>query len=220
MARMDDLDLRQDVLEELEWDPSIDARNIGVGVEDGIVTLTGHVSTYTEKLDAEKITKRVYGVRGLANELGVTLPATAERTDADIASSAASALEWSTSVPKDRIKSSVTKGWVTLDGNVDWYYQKRSAEDAVRDLKGVRGVTNKILVKPTVTRAADVRAKIESALKRNAEVDAKRIDVQTSDGSVTLRGSVRSWVERDDAVNAAWSAPGVTNVIDQIRIQP
>jgi len=220
MARTDDLNLRQDVLDELEWDPSIDARSIGVGVEDGIVTLTGHVSTYSEKFDAEKITKRVYGVRGVANELEVRIPATAERDDADIARSAADALEWSASIPRDRIKVSVTKGWVTLDGEVDWYYQKRAAEDTVRGLKGVRGVTNKILLKPVMARIADVRSKIEAALKRNAELDAKRIDVQASDGSVTLSGTVHSWVERDDALNAAWSAPGVTTVIDQIRIQP
>ena len=221
MATIDDLQVRQDILDELEWDPRIDARNIGVAIEDGIVTLTGRVSSYSEKTDADKIVKRVYGVRGVANDLEVTLAATAERNDTDIARSAASAIDWSASLPKDRVKVGVSEGWVTLDGDVDWHYQKRVAEDAVRDLKGVRGVTDKIVVKASMNAGVeDVRTKIEAALKRNAELDAKKIEIDLTDGGVTLRGSVRSWVEREDAVNAAWSAPGVTNVIDQIRIQP
>ena len=221
MATMDDLQLRQDVLDELEWDPRLDARSIGVAIEDGIVTLTGRVSSYAEKTDADKTVKRVYGVRGVANELEVKLAATAERTDTDIARSAATAIDWSASLPKDRIKVGVSKGWVTLDGDVDWQYQKRVAEDAVRDLTGVRGVTDKIVVNPSTNAGVeDVRTKIEAALRRNAELDAKKIEVDMTNGGVTLRGSVRSWVERDDAVNAAWSAPGVTNVVDLIRIQP
>ncbi|HSP16550.1 MAG TPA: BON domain-containing protein [Thermoanaerobaculia bacterium] len=220
MSRAEDLELRQDVLEELEFDPSVDARTIGVSVEEGIVTLTGHVASYAERTSAEKIVKRVTGVEGVANELGVSLPALAERDDTDIARSAANALEWNASIPRDRIKASVTKGWITLDGDVDWHYQKRAAEDTVRNLTGVRGVTNKVDVTPKDARVGDIKEKIMASLRRTAEVDAKRIDVEASDGTVTLSGTVSSWGEREDAVNAAWSAPGVNSVVDHIRVQP
>lgn len=218
-TKIQDIELRKDVLEELEWDPSIDARTIGVAIEDGIIALTGHVGTYAAKANAEKIVKRVHGVQGVANDIEVKLPTSFERDDVDIARSAVNALEWNVSVPKDRIKVTVAKGWVTLDGSVDWYYQKRAAEDAVFLLAGVRGVANNINVTTKPVHVQDVKGKIEAALKRNAEIDSKKIVVQTSDGKVTLSGSVRSWVERQDAVNAAWSAPGVRNVVDQIRIQ-
>jgi osmotically-inducible protein OsmY len=218
MNKQHDIDLRKNVLEELEWDPSIDARTIGVAVEDGIVALTGHVPTYAAKTSAERIVKRVLGVFGVANDLEVKLMSTAQRDDVDIARSAVNALEWNVSVPKDHVKVSVSKGWVTLDGGVEWYYQKRAAEDSVMVLAGVRGVTNNVTVTSKQVRVADVKGKIEAALKRNAEVDAKKIAVQASDGKVILTGTVRSWVEREDAVSAAWSAPGVMNVVDQIRI--
>jgi osmotically-inducible protein OsmY len=218
MTRQQDIDLRKDVLEELEWDPSIDARTIGVAVEEGIIALTGHVATYADKTNAEKIVKRVHKVQGVANDLEVKPPTSFERDDVDIARSAVNAIEWNASVPKNRIKISVAKGWVTLDGEVEWYYQKRAAEDAVGVLAAVRGVTNKVTVTARQAKVADVKDKIQAALKRNAEIDSKKIDVQTSDGRVTLTGTVRSWIERQDAVNAAWSAPGVTNVVDQIRI--
>lgn len=218
MNKAQDFDLRKDILEELEWDPSIDARTIGVAIEDGIVSLTGHVPSYADKVNAEKIVKRVHGVFGVANDIEVALPLNAERNDIDIARSTLNALDWNVAVPKDRVKVSVTKGWVTLDGDVEWYFQKRAAEDAVRNLAGVRGVTNKVTVKTRMARAQDVKQKIEAALKRNAELDAKKITVDTAEGKVTLSGSVRSWIEREDAVNAAWSAPGVTTVIDHIRI--
>ena len=213
-----DFELRKDVLDELEWDPSIDARTIGVAIEGGVIALTGHVSSYADKTNAEKIVKRVHDVQGVANDLEVKLSTSFERDDVDIARSAVQALEWNVSVPKDRVKVTVTKGWVTLDGSVDWYYQKRAAEDAVFVLAGVRGVGNKINVLTKQIRVEDVKGKIEAALRRNAEIDSKKIIVQTSEGKVTLSGSVRSWVERQDAVNAAWSAPGVMNVVDQIRI--
>ena len=219
MNKTQDINLRKDVVEELEWDPSIDARTIGVAVEDGIVALTGHVASYADKMSAERIVKRVHGVVGLADDIEVKVPATAARDDVDIVRSAVNALEWNVSVPDGRVKVSVTKGWVTLDGEVEWYYQKRAAEDAVRMLAGVRGVSNNIAVKAVKPQVSDVKEKIEAALKRNAELDARKISVQTSDGRVTLRGSVRSWIEREDAVHAAWSAPGVTNVVDDIRIQ-
>jgi|SRR5581483_11746099 len=218
MSKSSDIDLRQDVLDELEWDPSIDARKVGVSVEDGIVRLTGSVSTYSEKLAAERIAKRVHGVVGVANDLEVKL--LFERDDVDIAKAAIQAIEWGTSIPKQKVKVTVSKGWVTLEGDVEWYYQKRAAEEAVEKLAGVRGVTNNIRIVTTAIRAADVKEKIEAALKRNAELDAKKIMVETSDGKVTLRGTVRSWIERQDAENAAWAAPGVTKVVDEIRIAP
>lgn len=218
MNKQHDIDLRKDVLEELEWDPSIDARTIGVAVEDGIVALTGHVPSYAAKTSAERIVKRVLGVFGVANDLEVKLLSTAQRDDVDVARSAVNALEWNVSVPKGHVKVAVSKGWVTLDGGVEWYYQKRAAEDTVMVLAGVRGVTNNVTVTSKPVRVADVKGKIEAALKRSAEVDSKKIAVQATDGKVILTGTVRSWVEREDAVSAAWSAPGVMNVVDQIRI--
>lgn len=160
----------------------------------------------------------MHGVAGVANDLEVKLSSIAERDDVDVARSAVNALEWNVSVPKNQIKVSVTKGWVTLDGGVEWYYQKRAAEDAIIVLAGVRGVTNNITVTSRSVRVEDVKAKIEAALKRNAEIDAAKITVQASDGKVTLTGTVRSWIERQDAVSAAWSAPGVMDVVDQIHI--
>ena len=219
MNKTQDINLRKDVVEELEWDPSIDARTIGVAVEDGIVALTGHVPSYAAKTNVERIVKRVHGVFGVANDVEVKLLSSFERDDVDIARSAVNALEWNVSVPKDRVKVSVSKGWVSLDGNVEWYYQKRAAEDAVMMLAGVRGVTNNITVTSRHVRVDDVKGKIEAALKRSAEVDSKKIAVQATDGKVILTGTVRSWTERQDAVSAAWSAPGVMNVVDQIRIQ-
>jgi VCBS repeat-containing protein len=218
MNKQQDIDLRKDVVEELEWDPSIDARTIGVAVEDGIVALTGHVETYAAKTTAERIVKRVHGVTGVANDVEVKLASGAARDDIDIVRSAVNALEWNVSVPKDRVKVTVAKGWLTLDGNVEWYYQKRAAEESVLYLAGVRGVTNSITVTSKPVHVEDVKGKIEAALKRNAEIDARRIAVLASDGKVTLTGTVRSFVERQDAVSAAWSAPGVTNVVDEIRI--
>ena len=218
MNKKQDFDLRKDVLDELEFDPCVDARTIGVSVEDGIIALTGHVESYAAKLNADRIVKRVHGVVGVANDLQVKLHAGAERDDVDVARSAVNALEWNVSVPKDHIKVSVSKGWVTLNGTVDWYYQKRAAEDAVMVLAGVRGVMNNIVVAGRPVRVEDVKAEIEAALKRSAEVDSQKITVQASEGKVTLTGTVRSWVERQDAVSAAWSAPGVRSVIDQIRI--
>lgn len=215
---MNDIELRKDVLDELEWDPSIDARHIGVTVDKGIIGLTGHVSSYAEKTNAERIAKRVVGVEAVANDLEVKIPMKAERDDTDIARSAVNALEWNVAVPHEKITIGVSRGWVTLEGEVEWYHQKRAAEDAIRLLAGVRGVTNKIAVAAKKIRPEDVKIKIESALRRNAELDARKIKVEARDSSITLSGEVRSWTERDDAINAAWSAPGVTNVVDHIRI--
>jgi osmotically-inducible protein OsmY len=217
MSKPKDINLKHNVEAELEWDPEIDARKIGVGAESGVVTLTGHVHSYQEKWSAEKVAKRVQGVQGVANEIEVQLVACDHLDDGDIVQSALSALSWNFSIPKDRVRVVVSKGFLSLEGEVEWQFQKRAAEDAVRYLRGVRGVSNQIVVKPQV-RPGDVKSKIEAALKRSAEVDAKHVIIETSDGNVTLRGEVRSWAEHDDALGAAWAAPGVMKVIDHLSI--
>ncbi|HEX7808502.1 MAG TPA: BON domain-containing protein [Thermoanaerobaculia bacterium] len=209
--------LQHDVLAELEWDPSVDATKIGVTATDGVITLTGHVNTYPDKWAAERIAKRVHGVKAVANDVEVKLASGGMRDDTEIAKAVVDALSWNVAVPADKVKVTVTKGWVTLTGNLDWHYQKSAAEEGIRYLKGVRGVSNDIYVAPRVA-AADVKQKIEAALKRSAEVDSKKVTVEASDSRVTLRGNVRSWAEHDDAVNAAWAAPGVRQVVDELRI--
>jgi osmotically-inducible protein OsmY len=218
MTRTVDSELQHDVMAELEFDPSVDASKIGVAVEDGIVTLTGHAQNYSEKAAAERIAKRVKGVDAVANDIEVKLAIDAERDDSDLARVALEALRWNASLPRDRVKVGVNAGWVTLEGELEWEYQRRAAYDCVRALHGVRGVTNSIAVSPKV-QPGDVKEKIEAALRRNAEVDAKKITVEAVDGRVTLKGVVRSWVEREDAVSAAWAAPGVRNVVDELKIR-
>jgi osmotically-inducible protein OsmY len=211
-----DSELRRDVEKELEWDPAVDERRIGVAVIDGVVTLTGEVSTYAEKWKAERAVERVAGVRGVANELEVRL--LGERTDTDIAKAATDALKWHVTVPADKIKVRVDKGWITLTGEVNWDFQRRAAERAVRDLPGVRGITNLIAIKPRVE-PRDLKQKIEETFKREAALDARGIVVQVEGGEVTLRGKVRSWLERHEAEKAAWSAPGVTAVHNYITVE-
>ncbi|HZA76303.1 MAG TPA: BON domain-containing protein [Acidimicrobiales bacterium] len=213
----DDNELREDVEDELEWEPSVDERRIGVAVVDGVVTLTGEVSSLAERWNAERAVERVAGVRGIANELEVKRAV--ERSDTDIAAAAADALAANVVVPPDRVKVKVRDAWVTLTGELDWDYQRRAAERAVRNLPGVRGITNLISVKPRV-QPTDIKRRLEETFKREAALDANRIRVQTSDGEVTLRGSVRSWVERREAEKAAWAAPGVTAVHNQITVDP
>lgn len=214
---MKDKDLRQDVVDELEFEPSIDAADIGVAVEDGTVTLTGHVPTYAQKRMAENIVKRVKGVRAIAQEIEVRPVGSHITADDEIAHRAANSLRWNSSVPKDAVQVKVEKGLVTLSGKVKWYFEKLAAEKAVRDLTGVKSVSNLIQIAPSVS-PTDVRQRIENALRRDAELEAKGINVKVDERKVTLDGKVRTWAERDAAERAAWAAPGVNSVVDHISI--
>lgn len=211
-----DTELRREVEQQLEWEPSIDARRIGVAVTDGIVTLTGVVGSYSEKWKAERVVEKLADVKGIAND--IVVEPTAQRTDTDIAKAAVDALKWNVLVPSDRIKVKVNDGWVRLAGEVNWDYQRRAAERAVRDLPGVKGITNLISVVPGVA-PDQVKAKIEEALTREALLDAKGIQVEVSGSTVTLRGTVRSWAERHEAEMAAWAAPGVSDVRNEISVR-
>jgi osmotically-inducible protein OsmY len=212
-----DKQLQQDIIDDLRWDPSIDASKIGVAVTSGVVTLTGSVPSYFQKQNTERVTKRVAGVRAVANDIEVQLPSAVEKTDAGVATAALNALKWSTSVPDENVKVSVSKGWITLEGSVEWNYQREAAEKAVEELIGVKGVTNRISVSPHI-KSREVKSEIKAALHRYAELESRNIDVEATDNSVTLKGSVRSWAERKEAENAAWMAPGVTQVKNEIIV--
>jgi osmotically-inducible protein OsmY len=201
----------------LHWDPEIDASDIAVAVKDGVVTLTGIVRKFTEKYDAERIAKRVLGVNAVVNDLEVKLPS--ERLDREIAQDAVDALNRALPTVSQNIKVIVHDGSISLEGQVQWDFQRRLAERAVRKVTGVKGVLNLIKVEPRVT-PMDLKAKIEEALKRSAEVHAKDIVVESDSGVVTLRGRVRSWAEKDEAGKAAWRAPGVREVRNYILVEP
>ena len=204
-----DSELRHDVERELEWEPSVDERRIGVSVIDGIVTLSGNVGSFAEKWNAERAVERVAGVRGIANELEVR--SATERSDTDIAKAAADRLSWDVMVPEGKVTVEVRNGWVTLKGEVPWDYQRRAAERAVRNLSGVKGITNLVTIQPRVE-PKDVKKRIEETFARDATLDAQQVTVEVTGGEVTLRGAVRSWRERHEAEKAAWAAPGVTSV--------
>jgi len=212
-----DAQIQADVLAELKWDPRLLPNEIGVIVKDGIVTLTGWVDSYTKRWAAEDAAHRVRGVKAVANDIEVRLSTANERTDADIAAAAVRALEWDAFVPIDRLDVTVSQGWVTLKGEVEWQYQKQDAERVVRRLTGVKGVTNLIAVKAKPT-PAELKKKIEQALVRTAELDAKNIQVEVEGSKVILKGTVRSWAEKEEAERQAWAAPGVTAVDNRIAI--
>jgi len=210
-------ELQRDVMDELEFEPSVNAANIGVAAKNGIVTLTGKVSSYAEQYAATEAAERVFGVKAVTDEMKVDLPSFHKRDDEDIAQAAVNSLQWHVLIPHNAIKVKVDKGWVTLEGTVDYKFQKSVAEDAVQNLMGVIGVSNLITLK-TVVAPTDLKVKIENALSRAAELDGENIKVEVSGNKVTLKGNVSSWAERDEAERAAWSAPGVWNVDDQLVI--
>jgi osmotically-inducible protein OsmY len=213
-----DSDIKRDVEAELKWDPDIDATDIGVAVKSGVATLTGFVRSYTQKWQAERDVKRVSGVVGVANDIEVRLPSASERPDPEIARDAVAALKADLPYSSEHMKVVVKNGGLTLEGTAEWNYQRTRAEDVVRRVKGVRNVTNLIALKPRIA-PSEIKAKIEEAFRRNAEVDASHITVEAHGGEVTLKGTVRSWAERQEAEQAAWRAPGVTKVDNRIMIK-
>lgn len=214
---MDDKELRELVTDELEFDPSIDAADIGVAAENGVVTLTGHVPSYVQKVAAEHATWRVKGVKGIAQNIEVRFPGNKKLNDDEIAKRAVSILGWNVLVPKDRIRVKVADGWVTLSGTVDWDYQRFAAEKSVRKLGGVKGVFNNVALESSVD-AGDVKERIRSALKRHAEVEAGEVRVEVHDGTVRLGGHVQNWSELQAVKRAIWSAPGVQSIDDHLVV--
>ncbi|MFZ0859314.1 MAG: BON domain-containing protein [Candidatus Sulfotelmatobacter sp.] len=211
-----DQELQKDVLAELKWDAQIQPNEIGVSVKDGVVTLTGWVDSYLKKWSAEDAAHKVAGVKAVANDIEIKLAT--EHTDPDIAGAAVHALEWDAFVPSNKVQVTVSKGWVTLKGEVEWQYQKEDAARVVRRLNGVKGVTNLITVKPRVT-PSELKKKIEDALVRNAEIDANKITVEVQGSKAILKGTVRAWAEKEEAARVVWSAPGITSVENRITLE-
>ncbi|MDJ1506438.1 BON domain-containing protein [Xanthocytophaga agilis] len=211
-----DFSLQQDVINELRWEPTLHSTEIGVAVKDGVVTLSGYVQNYSMKVAAENTAKRVKGVRAVAQEITVKSIGS-QTTDEDIAHAILNSFKWHSEIPEDKIKIRVQKGWVTLEGQVDWHYQRNAAESAIQFLVGVKGVSNLISVKPAVV-VSDVKTKIIAALQRNATLEGQQIDVEAIGTKIILKGKVHSWIERKEAEHAAWAAPGVTNVEDDLVI--
>jgi osmotically-inducible protein OsmY len=212
-----DEEIQRDVIAELRWDARVKPNEIGVQVKGGVVTLTGWVDSYMKKWAADEAAHRVKGVKAVANDVEVRLPGDSQRTDADIAAAVVQALESDASMRLEKLDVTVAKGWVTLQGEVEWQYQKEDAERVVRRITGVKGVTNLIAVKPRVT-PSELQKKIEDALVRNAATDAERIQIEVQGGKVILKGTVRSWAERQEAERVVWSAPGVTQVENRITV--
>lgn len=213
-----DSELKKDVLSELAWDPLVPEARVGVAVNEGVVTLTGHLETYAEKVATKRAVERISGVRAIALELDVIPTGAHQRSDTEIAAAVEHAMNWSTSVPPDRVKVTVEKGWVTLGGELDWNVQRRSLERMIRPLKGVVGITDNIRLKAAPI-VANLSTRIQDALTRQAMREARRIEI-VMDGSVaTLRGQVHSWAERNTAEGATWSAPGVSRVNNQLTVQ-
>ena len=212
-----DIELKEAVLNELKWDPSINASRIGISLEDGIATLNGEVESYAEKVAALHAASRVFGVRGVADEVKVKLPDYDEWTDADIARSAANALAWTATVPSDCVKAVVENGWLTLEGEVNWQFEKDAAEEAVRSLRGIVGISNDVVVRPLIEEL-DVKDKIEKGFERHAHIDANNIRVKTKGTKIVLHGTVSSCFERKEAERIAWATPGVTEVEDDLIV--
>jgi osmotically-inducible protein OsmY len=214
-----DIDIKRDVEAELRWNPDIDATDIAVSVKNGVVTLSGFVRSYAQKYEAEQTAKRVNGVAAVANDVEVRLPIFNQRPDPEIARDAVEEIEKNLPYSSDHIRVIVRDGWVTLEGSVEWNYQRQRAEQVVRRVRGVKGVTNLMALQPRVP-PVEVKHKIEEAFRRSAELDANRITVETDGGTVTLRGTVRSWAERQEAERVAWATPGVVRVENLIAISP
>jgi osmotically-inducible protein OsmY len=212
-----DTEIHKDIVAELHWDPSLRDDDVAVAVRDGVVTFAGFADSYADKWKAERIASKIRGVKAIANDIEVKLPAGSERTDPDIARAATNALQWNVSVPRDRIQVKVEKGWVTLEGDVDYYYQAEAAERAIRFLTGVKGVTNLIKVKQRVS-AADLKERIKESLQRSAQLDAERITVEVQGSKAILRGTVRSYAEMKEAERAVLNAPGITEVQNRLTV--